>query len=621
LTDSELLSPPALFKVGYTGHESSLQAVNGHISMIREDRSKLTGKRVVKVSGNLFIWILGTLISALAALLFNDSFPSGIGGDVPNGVILLAACLIGGLFILLFWLFLCWLCRWRNLKRAAAVCGCVALVYLAFRLEENWRGRRAWERFAREWTGKGEAFDFQSLVPPQVPADRNFAMAPIVVSCYSHLLDSNGHPFKPAKTNIVNRLALSIYPSDAHGDAPKLGDWEKGTLTDLKAWQLYYRDSLQTNAAGEITHEFPVPPEPRTPAADVLLALSKYDGALQELSVASRLPASRFPLDYGNESTIAILLPHLASMKGCARTLELRALAELEMGQADKACDDTLLIFQLAEKIHNEPFFISQLVRLAILQFGVQGVYEGLANHGWSTDELTKLEAEISRLNIAADCKFAMRGEMAEQVNLIGYFRNHPGEVTRLSRDTPFEAYSPTLVDRLVSRAIPPGWYYQNQVNCARLMVENVIPIANETSQTFSVKLRQQVDAALSSFTPSSIFHYMDRWLIAGLGRGCEKFALCQNALNLATTAMASEQYRMSHGFYPESLDTLGQALPHDAIGGQPLKYHREPDGEFVLYSIGWNEIDDGGIVVFEYMSTNRVDIDKGDWVWRYPKN
>ena len=35
--------------------------------------------------------------------------------------------------------------------------------------------------------------------------------------------------------------------------------------------------------------------------------------------------------------------------------------------------------------------------------------------------------------------------------------------------------------------------------------------------------------------------------------------------------------------------------LPDDIIGGHPLKYRRTTDGQFTLYSIGWNGTDDGG--------------------------
>ena len=54
-------------------------------------------------------------------------------------------------------------------------------------------------------------------------------------------------------------------------------------------------------------------------------------------------------------------------------------------------------------------------------------------------------------------------------------------------------------------------------------------------------------------------------------------------------------------------------------IGGQPLKYHRQTDGRFVLYSVGWNETDEGGKVVLGGGTTPAVDLEKGDWVWEYP--
>ena len=39
--------------------------------------------------------------------------------------------------------------------------------------------------------------------------------------------------------------------------------------------------------------------------------------------------------------------------------------------------------------------------------------------------------------------------------------------------------------------------------------------------------------------------------------------------------------------------------------------YRRMGDGKFLLYSVGWNETDDGG--------TASDKMDQGDWVWQYP--
>jgi hypothetical protein len=186
------------------------------------------------------------------------------------------------------------------------------------------------------------------------------------------------------------------------------------------------------------------------------------------------------------------------------------------------------------------------------------------------------------------------------------------------------ESIQSSLVSHLIGLLIPSGWLYQNQVNCARMMTKCIIPIADETNQTFSVKTYWQAENSFQDFTSFSIFHYLQKMLTPALGISCRKFALCQNALNLANTAIALERCRLARGEYPELLTALAPQfiaqVPHDVIGGQPLKYRRTEDGQFVLYSVGWNETDDGGVVVFREYSPNTPDLDKGDWVWRYPQ-
>ena len=58
------------------------------------------------------------------------------------------------------------------------------------------------------------------------------------------------------------------------------------------------------------------------------------------------------------------------------------------------------------------------------------------------------------------------------------------------------------------------------------------------------------------------------------------------------------------------------EKLPHDIIGGQPLHYRRTDNGKFLLYSIGWNETDDGGQAspMDQY---GTIDYNRGDWVWK----
>ena len=58
--------------------------------------------------------------------------------------------------------------------------------------------------------------------------------------------------------------------------------------------------------------------------------------------------------------------------------------------------------------------------------------------------------------------------------------------------------------------------------------------------------------------------------------------------------------------------------VPHDIITGQALRYQRTADGQFLLYSVGWSEVDEGGELAF-LASGRGPEKKEGDWVWRYP--
>src|SRR5450432_405715 len=170
-----------------------------------------------------------------------------------------------------------WIFCWRNLKRSLFSLACFATLIALFYAEEDWRGKHDWQKFKHEWEAKGEKFDFKDFIPPPVPDDQNFALTPIVFTSYGFILTRDGKviPYEQRDTNFVNRLKMSVAHND---DWPTggTGHWEKQRLSNMEAWQQYYRNlSVKTN-------EFPVPPQPQSPAADVLLALNKYDLTIEE---------------------------------------------------------------------------------------------------------------------------------------------------------------------------------------------------------------------------------------------------------------------------------------------------------------------------------------------------
>jgi len=522
-----------------------------------------------------------------------------------------------------------WLFSWRNFKRFLFAFACFATLIALTYAEEDWRGWHAWNQFKHEWEAKDEKFIFASVVPPPVPDDQNFAMVPIWVESIEAEYGTNvtrqwyGKKLtEQERAKLVDRLQMSLTAGYSDGPADGHGSWEKASLTDLKPWQNYYRTLAAT------TNLFPVAPQPQTPAQDVLLALSKYDPAIEELRQAGQLPYSRFPLNYGEQPPAGILLPHLAVLKRCSMVLQLRAIAELQNGESEKALDDVKLSLRLIDSIRTESFLISHLVRIAMLQITLQPIWEGLAEHKWSDAQLAALEMELAKLDLLEDYKLAMRGEMGLQGGNIDYLIHPRQELP----DMGFESGG-SPPPRFISSLIPTGWFYQNRLNCARMMVEFYIPLTDVNQHTVSPAAVRHADGVMAAEITkrTTPFNVLEKMLLPALGNAVKKFAYAQSSVDLARVAIALERYRLAHGEFPESLDTLApqfmEKIPHDVIGGGPFHYRRTSDGQFVLYSVGWNERDDGGVVetkvvgVTDRKSRNPIwDISQGDWVWRYPQ-
>lgn len=601
---------------------------------MNDDKPKSIWKKSWKGPKWLGAWLILVAASILivqAVILFVPGGSSNLVGETPVLFFLLAAVLATVLFCA--WLFVRWLCRWKNFRRFLFACACLAtLIALAY-AEEDWRGKHDWDQFKSQWEAKGEKFDYASVVPPSVPDNQNFAMAPIFDAIDKSMSQKwrtqheNPHygkngDFRPWDTNIIDRLDMGVTCDDRLPPTNGIGDRQTARMSDLTDWQHYYRTLATKTNWFQQTNLFPVAPQPQTPAQDVLLALSKYDPAIEELREASRRPYSRFPLDYDDENPAAILLPHLAELKRCSQVIQLRAIAELQNGQSDKAFADVKLMLYLANSIRTEPILISQLVRIAIVDIALQPIWEGLAKHQWSDGQLAELDSESARLDFLADCEFALRGERACDLGVVEFLRRSPNKIRAFSDVLGEGDNSHYSFSALVLAFGPSGWFYQNELHIGRFFQNWYLPLVNERERTVSPSAvhatYEALDSELHHRTPENL---LEALLLPALGAAVERFTYAQNAVDLVRVAIALERYRLAHGEYPETLDVLVPRfivkLPHDIINGQPLHYRRTSDGLFVLYSVGWNETDDGGVVGLT--KGGSVDINKGDWVWRYP--
>jgi hypothetical protein len=490
----------------------------------------------------------------------------------------------------------------------AGLAGIVTLVAVVV-TEENWRGKRAWENYKQQAAAKGEQLDRIAFTTDTFSDEQNFTKSPI----FSRLAATEWDPKERGWELDGYRSMMRTTRSDGTFPKKMSGDWTRASLTDLKGWQQYYR-TPPTNSAGE----FPIAPQPQSPAADILLALSKYDQTIEALRLASQRPHSRFADDYdANDSkTISLLLTYLGELKSCCFVVQLRALAELADGQTAKAFDDVKLLLRLNDTLRQEPLVIAHLVSLATMSITMQPIYEGLAQHQWSEAQLAELEKKLTLKDFLADYPKAMRGERAFAIGSL--------ENQRLTREYKMlDNSSGTNKITTVSFRLTPGaFFYQNELSFARLHEQFCLPLVDLEKRVASPAVARRADAAVHD----SMRHYNPYKILAlmtfpAISKSVVKFAIIQAQVDLACVACALERHHLARGGYPEALDALVpqfiEKLPHDIINGRPLHYRLTDAGQFVLYSVGWNEADDGGQVALT--KSGLLDREKGDWVWRYP--
>lgn len=500
---------------------------------------------------------------------------------------------------------------WRMLRRA--IVGIAALLTLValFYAEENWRGKRAWENYKQELEAKGVQLNFRAFAPQPVPDEQNFAMTPFLAPLYDYLPGTQTH-------RDTNAFSRTMNFAQKAGVSAKAG-WPEGARIDLADWLAV----LETNSpAARRRHNAGEELDPGKTAAGVIAGMRTYGAVLEELRAASHRPHARFNIRYEEENPWAILIPHLSKLRTIGHLLETRASAELVLGNADAAFNDVELILFLARSIQDEPLEISQLIRIAILrENALQIIWEGLADRRWSDGQLRDFQAQLQRVAILKDVNVALQAERAagnETCELLRTSAEADRIFTSLFGDGPAFGF-------FYLRLGPHAWMYREQINYNRFFDEEILPGFDSAAEQVHPRIIEDHARELEKIIAPADVRFWNHRVIASLLlpasiQVTRKPAFTQTGINQAIIACALERYRQAKGQYPETLDALMpqfiEKVPSDIIGGQPLKFRRTDDGQFVLYSVGWNEKDDGGSVV---KKGNRMDVAQGDWVWKYP--
>jgi len=465
-----------------------------------------------------------------------------------------------------------------NARRAIIVLGGFALLIALFYAEEDCRGWRAWKNCKRELEAKGAVLDWDKFIPPPVPDDQNFFTA-------------------------LKMQEWFVRP-----------DWRHSSLTNELAERLKNEKTSWFGEDSKIKTD--------ADAKDYLAWSDQFQSDFDLIRGALKRPYARMDGDYSDPFAKPDL--DFITIRAVAQTLAQRAHCHLLLNQPEEALNELTLVHDMCRLMQSsssdKPLtLVSTLINVAVIGLYVNIIAEGLQPHTWQEPQLVAFQEQLKSINLALAFARSFDLEAADMYwTLKSLFRKYPNDPS-LWQDLKHYRL-PWL------KWVPHGWVYQNMITTVKMDDKQrdgfdfesgiILPNKMESSQ---VEIRN----ALKHSSPYNFFvvmidaepHFLKGW---------QTTAHNQTLANEAQIVCALERYRLAVGQYPETLDALSpqfiEKLPHDIIGGQPLIYRRiDPpsqgsvaaSGKFLLYSVGWNEMDDGG--------TSSDKMDQGDWVWQYP--
>ena len=520
-----------------------------------------------------------------------------------------------------------WLFSWRGLRRILILVAWLLTLIALFHGEETWRGRRGWNQYRQELEARGEQLDFAALVPKPVPDEQNFAATPVIKSWFEKKTgDDSDHQWSDNYSRVAERVS-----------PPKAKDAKaERRFEDLAAWERAFAAARSSElVSGQEFYSTKLDAAVRAAAAPAVLEGLKTNEALfAELRVASQRPHSRYPVNYDVEWPYSLMLPHLRKVRGVCQRLELKSCAELAGGQSDQALEDIHLMLRLTDSLATDPCLISYLVRIACGQITLQSIWEGLAERRWSDAQLQALETRLLQDDFIADMKTPLAAEQAAGIATVELVRRKGlGYVIALhavgSPQAAPAAADAKKLDFIMFFVIPRGWYDQEELSYCRAFHLELATGLDPTRQRVSpARVKADSKAFEQMMYPEGraettfglVIHHrvMARMLLPALSNVILKSTAAQTAFNQAAIACALERCRLANGHFPEALEALApkfiSRLPNDVLTGEPYKYRLKEDGRFVLYSVGWDEKDDGGVP-----GKTPWDDKQSDWVWEYP--
>jgi hypothetical protein len=333
-----------------------------------------------------------------------------------------------------------------------------------------------------------------------------------------------------------------------------------------------------------------------------------------QIRTALAAPVWGFNLDY--YETFELPLPHLTKLRYAERLLVATSAQDFYAKNFADARVDVIAAVDLARTGTNEPFMISGLVRGVMAQDAMNATWEFLQSDQWTDAQWAELGSKWQSIEFFTNsaavlgfqeaCAIVWMAKLREASNVDYIWLANPsftapgkppnGGILANTMQTLDTFYYHFRFSRWKS-----SWSYEEELHLLQLAeaAQEASRLATSNG-AFAPALQtfDQQETNINQLYPDGTNHFLFGMEL-NYGKHLLTLAKTETARRLTVTAVALKRYHLRHGAYPATLNDLVpdflSAVPIDFMDCKPLRYKPRTDGDFLLYSVGEDGVDDGG--------------------------
>ena len=473
----------------------------------------------------------------------------------------------------------------RRLRQLGWLLGIIAILVALFIGVEHVRGHQALKARLGELKAKGEQFAVAALEPHRSSGERNAALALLALTNDLSRLQSNLLVLPPTGRFTAPGRVMTVWQFQEWSENKKTNDWPHLTQT-----------------------------------------MQRSQDVLQSIHAALQRPEWDGGFDY-QKGFCDFRYQPIAHLRVASRILSAALACDLRQGRTNEAVEMLTDAVRLVRAQKDERLILSQLVRLTCATVAWNSTWEMLQTNVASERQLAGLQAAWREIDFGTDMARAMEMERAMALEaFIFTARFGAGKNSQIDLMEKSEALLGDQFSFLPTHGVLLHWIHlplwrvawaeqdarrgldrwQEVVETERITRTNSWVAAKDMARLVDAAAAESpwLEAGIEDAAPKQSLYDRWRYLLSNQATGFKativrKVVEAETARRMMVTALALKRYLLRHGQPAVSLDALVpellSALPIDGMDGKPLRYRLNPDGTFLLYSVGEDGEDNGG--------------------------